>query len=135
MGTKYAVAVSSGTAALRLALLAYGIGEGDEVITTPFSFIASANAILFAGARPVFADIDAQTFNIDPVNIKEKITPKYLYLIPDILIFTSQNSLCKACFFLLFHYSWSSYNSTVKIKRPEPNLEVKTTKLRKDNNG
>jgi dTDP-4-amino-4,6-dideoxygalactose transaminase len=81
-GTKYAVAVSSGTAALHLALLAHNVGEDDEVITTPFSFIASANAILFAGAKPVFADIDARTFNIDPVNIKEKITPRTKALIP-----------------------------------------------------
>ncbi len=65
IGTKYAVAVNSGTAALHTALLALGISSGDEVITTPFSFIASANSILFCGAKPVFVDIDERTFNID----------------------------------------------------------------------
>ncbi len=82
VGTKYAVAVSSGTTALHLSLLAHGIGEGDEVITTPFSFIATANAILFAGAKPVFADIDEKSFNLDPEKIEEKITSKTKALIP-----------------------------------------------------
>ena len=82
IGTKYAVAVSSGTAALHLALLAHGIGEGDEAITTPFTFIATANSILFTGAKPVFVDIDEKTFNIDPQLIEEKITPKTKAIIP-----------------------------------------------------
>ncbi len=76
IGTRHAVATSSGTAALHTALLASGIGYGDEVITTPFSFIASANAILFCRAKPVFVDIDENTFNIKPDLIAEKITPK-----------------------------------------------------------
>jgi len=75
-GTKYAVAVNSGTAALHVALLAAGIRPGDEVITTPFSFIATANCCLFCNAIPVFADIDEKTFNISPVEIEKKITPK-----------------------------------------------------------
>jgi perosamine synthetase len=66
VGVKHGVAVSSGTAALDIALKALGIGSGDEVITTPFTFIASANSILYQGAKPVFADIDPKTFNLDP---------------------------------------------------------------------
>lgn len=73
---KYVVAVSSGTAGLHLIIRALGIGKGDEVITTPFSFIASANCILQEGAKPVFADIDPETLNIDPEKVEEKITKK-----------------------------------------------------------
>ena len=82
IGTKYAVAVNSGTAALHLALLAHGIGEGDEVITSPFTFIATANSILFTGARPVFADIEEDSFNIAPDSIVEKITPRTKVIMP-----------------------------------------------------
>lgn len=82
MGAKYAVAVNSGTAALHIALLAQGIGEGDEVITSPFTFIASANSILFTGAKPVFADIEEETFNIAPDSIVEKITPRTKAIMP-----------------------------------------------------
>ncbi len=76
IGTEYAIAVNSGTAALHVALLAAGVSEGDEVITTPFSFIATGNAILFCGARPVFVDIDENSFNINPHIIEQKITPR-----------------------------------------------------------
>src|SRR5688572_24008940 len=65
-GRRHAVGVSSGTAGLHCAMLAAGVSAGDEVITTPFSFIASANAPLFVGAKPVFVDIDPQTLNMDP---------------------------------------------------------------------
>ncbi|HEM60977.1 MAG TPA: DegT/DnrJ/EryC1/StrS aminotransferase family protein, partial [Chloroflexi bacterium] len=75
-GVKYAVATSSGTTALLASLLAHRIGLGDEVITTPFTFIASANSVLFTGAKPVFADIDPQSFNIDPRLIEERITER-----------------------------------------------------------
>ncbi len=82
VGTDYAVAVSSGTAALHVAILAHGIKEGDEVITTPFSFIATANSILFTGAKPVFADLDENTFNISIDSIVEKITPRTRAILP-----------------------------------------------------
>lgn len=82
IGTKYAVATSSGTTALHLALLATDIGAGDEVITTPFSFIATANAILFCGARPVFVDINEDDLNIDPGLIEKKISKKTRAILP-----------------------------------------------------
>ncbi len=75
-GTKHAIATSSGTTALQTAMLAHGVGPGDEVITTPFTFIASANAILFAGARPVFVDIDERTYNINPNCVEAALTPR-----------------------------------------------------------
>ena len=82
IGTKYAVATSSGTTALHVALLSHGIGSGDEVITSPFTFIATANAILYTGARPVFADIEAKTYNLDPEKIEAKITRKTKAIMP-----------------------------------------------------
>jgi len=72
-GVKHAIATSSGTTALHVALLAHGIGPGDEVITSPFTFIASANSILFTGARPAFCDIQPDTFNIGPEQVEAKI--------------------------------------------------------------
>ena len=73
-GSKYAVAVNNGTAALHASLYALGIKEGDEVITTPFTFIATANSIIMQNAKPIFVDIEEDTFNIDPKKIVEKIT-------------------------------------------------------------
>jgi len=81
-GTKYAIATSSGTTALHLALLANGIGAGDEVITSAFTFIASANSILFTRARPVFVDIDPRTFNLNAELIEAAITPKTKAIMP-----------------------------------------------------
>lgn len=75
-GANYAVAVSNGTAALHCACIAAGIGAGDEVITTPLTFAASSNCILYCGATPIFADIDPKTYNIDPVSIRKHITEK-----------------------------------------------------------
>lgn len=75
-GAKYCVAVSNGTAALHIAAIAAGIKEGDEVITTPITFAASANCALYCGARPVFADINPDTYNIDPASIRKCITDK-----------------------------------------------------------
>src|SRR5690554_7139375 len=69
VGAKYAVAVSNGTSALHAACFAAGIGAGDEVITTPMTFAASANCILYQGGKPVFADIDSDTYNISPKEI------------------------------------------------------------------
>ena len=75
-GAKYAVVVSNGTAALHLACMAAGILEGDEVITTPITFAASANCALYCGGRPVFADINPDTYNISPEEIEKKISPR-----------------------------------------------------------
>jgi perosamine synthetase len=79
---KYAIATSSGTTALHTALLAHGIGAGDEVITSAFTFIASANSLLFTGAKPVFVDIDRRTFNMDPAKIRTAITKKTKAILP-----------------------------------------------------
>lgn len=75
-GAKYAVAISNGTSALHAACFAAGIGQGDEVITTPLTFAASANCVLYCGGTPVFADVDPYTYNIDPEDIRKKITDK-----------------------------------------------------------
>ncbi|MBE3573593.1 MAG: DegT/DnrJ/EryC1/StrS family aminotransferase [Moorella humiferrea] len=82
VGRKFAVAVNSGTSGLHLLIKAYGIGEGDEVITTPFSFIASSNCILYERARPVFVDIEPETGNIDPELIESAITPRTKAILP-----------------------------------------------------
>lgn len=74
--TRYAIATNTGTAALHTALFAAGVTKTDEVITSPFTFVATANAILMSSAKPVFADIDPQTFNLDPKSVKQKITDK-----------------------------------------------------------
>lgn len=81
-GVKHAIAVNSGTAALHLLMLAHGIGEGDEVITTPFTFVASANAALFVGARPVFVDIEPVTYCLDPAKLEAAITPRTKAIMP-----------------------------------------------------
>lgn len=82
VGAKYAIATNSGTAALHVALLAAGIGPGDEVITTPFTFIASGNAIVYTGATPIFADIDLETYTLDPDTIEDLITDKTKAILP-----------------------------------------------------
>ncbi len=81
-GIKHAIATSSGTAALHAALLAHRIGPGDEVITSPFTFIASANSILFTDARPVFVDIDPLTFNLSPDRLEDALTPRTKAIMP-----------------------------------------------------
>ncbi|WP_298058520.1 DegT/DnrJ/EryC1/StrS family aminotransferase, partial [uncultured Campylobacter sp.] len=81
-GAKHAIACSSGTDALLLAFMALDIKPGDEIITTPFTFIATAEMIAFLGAKPVFVDIDERTYNIDPNLIEAKITPKTKAIVP-----------------------------------------------------
>lgn len=76
VGAKYAVAISNGTSALHAACFAAGIRPGDEVITTPLTFAASANCVLYCGGTPVFADVDPKTYNIDPEDIRRKITDR-----------------------------------------------------------
>ena len=82
VGASHASAVSSGTAGLHLALRAVGVSRGDEVVTSPFSFVASANVMLFEGARPVFADIDARTLNLDPRAAAAAVTERTTALLP-----------------------------------------------------
>ena len=120
-GAKYAVAVSNGTAALHCACIAAGIGPGDEVITTPMTFAASANCALYCGAKPVFADINPETYNIDPDSIRKCITSRTKAIIA--VDFTGQvveaDEIRKICdeYGLLFiedaaHSIGSSYNGT-----------------------
>jgi perosamine synthetase len=82
LGARHASAVSSGTAGLHLALRAVGVGEGEEVVTSPFSFVASANAVLYERARPVFADIDPRTLNLDPAAAAAAVTDRTTALLP-----------------------------------------------------
>jgi perosamine synthetase len=82
IGVDHAIATSSGTTALHLSLLAGGIGPGDEVITTPFTFAATGNSILYVGAKPVFVDINKETYNIDPEMVKNAVTDKTKAIMP-----------------------------------------------------
>lgn len=81
-GASHCIALNSGTSALHLALLAAGVGPGDEVITVPFTFVASVAAVLYAGARPVLVDIDPQSFNMDPAAVEAAITPRTKAILP-----------------------------------------------------
>jgi len=82
VGTKYALATTSGTTALHLGLLSLGIKTGDEVIVPSFSFVATANSILFCGAKPVFCDVDPRTFTLDPKKVEKRITKKTKAIMP-----------------------------------------------------
>src|SRR5213594_4863608 len=79
---RYAIAVNSGTSALHLALLAANIGPGDEVITVPFTFVATVAAICYTGARPVFVDVDPRSFTLDVAQLERAITPKTKAILP-----------------------------------------------------
>ena len=81
-GRKYGIGVNSGTSGLHVCVRGLGIGEGDEVITTPFSFIATTNAVLYERARPVFVDIDPASYNMDAAAIEAAITPKTRAILP-----------------------------------------------------
>lgn len=96
IGRKRAVAVNSGTSGLFLCMIALGIGPGDEVITTPFTFIATANCIMMVGAKPVFVDIDPATLNIDPSKIESKITDKTKAVLP-VEVFGNPAGFDKIC--------------------------------------
>ncbi len=96
IGTKRAVAVNSGTSGLFVSMLALGIAPGDEVITTPFTFIASAASVMMAGAKPVFVDIDPASFNIDPANIEAGITEKTKAILP-VEVFGNPAGLDRVC--------------------------------------
>ncbi|MCK4717236.1 MAG: DegT/DnrJ/EryC1/StrS family aminotransferase, partial [Thermoplasmata archaeon] len=82
MERRYAVAFANGTAALHAAMIAHGIGPGDEVIVPSFTFISTSNAPLFVGAKPVFADIETETLGLDPQDVRKKITPRTKAIIP-----------------------------------------------------
>ncbi|MBM2840154.1 MAG: transcriptional regulator [Bacteroidetes bacterium] len=82
LGAKYAVGCASGTDALQIAMMALGVGPGDEVITTPFTFVATTETIVLLGAKPVYVDIDPNTYNIDPSRIESAITPRTKAIIP-----------------------------------------------------
>jgi len=82
VGVKYALALNSGTSALHTVLAAHGIGQGDEVIVPSFTFIATANSVLLVGAKPVFAEIEGETYGLDPADVEKKITPQTKAIMP-----------------------------------------------------
>ncbi|MCS7232131.1 MAG: DegT/DnrJ/EryC1/StrS aminotransferase family protein, partial [Elusimicrobiota bacterium] len=82
LGVKYALTVSNGTVGLHLALVSLGVGEGDEVIVPDLTFVATANAVTYTGAKPIFADIDPETWCIDPEDMRKKITKRTKAIIP-----------------------------------------------------
>ncbi|OGY27280.1 MAG: aminotransferase DegT [Candidatus Woykebacteria bacterium RBG_19FT_COMBO_43_10] len=121
-GTKFAIATDNGTSALIVALTSVGVGLGDEVITTPLSFIATTNAIVFTGAKPVFVDIDPDTFNIDPGKIERAITSKTRAILPVHLYglmadMESINKIAKKHNLLLVEDSAQAHGAEIRGKR------------------
>ena len=122
LGVKHAIGVASGTDALHLALIAEGIGAGDEVITTPFTFIATAEAIKYVGAIPVFVDIDPRTFNICPKAIEAAITSKTKAIMPVHLFgqpadMTAISAICDAHHLKLIEDCCQSFGATINGKQ------------------
>ena len=118
LGVKHALGCASGTDALHLALRASGIGPGDEVITSPFTFIATAEAICYIGAKPVFVDIDPRTFNIDPEAVAAAITPKTRAIMPVHLFgqpvdMPALSELCERHDLLLIEDCAQSFGATI----------------------
>lgn len=119
VGTKHCIGVSSGTDALVIALMAIGVGRDDEVITTPFSFIATSSAILLVGAKPVYVDIEPSSYNIDPTKIEQVITKKSKAIIPVNLYgqpadYDSINSVAKAYNLKVIEDGAQSFGATYK---------------------
>jgi dTDP-4-amino-4,6-dideoxygalactose transaminase len=122
LGVKHAIGVASGTDALHLALIAEGIGAGDEVITTAFTFIATAEAIKYVGAKPVFVDIDPKTFNISPEAIEKAVTPLTKAVMPVHLFgqpadMTQISALCAKHNLKLIEDCCQSFGATINGKQ------------------
>ncbi len=122
VGGRYCVSVSSGTDALLIAMMALGVGRGDEVITTPFTFIATGEAIVLCGADPVFVDIDPRTYNIDPALIEAAITSKTKAIMPVSLFgqcaaFEEINAIARANRLAVIEDAAQSFGATYRGKK------------------
>src|SRR5215471_21762393 len=127
-GSRYCIACASGTDALLIALLAVGVGAGDEVVTTPFTFVATAETIALLGARTVFVDIDPHTYNLDPKLLDRAITSRTKAIVPVSLYgqcadFDSVNAVASARGLPVIEDAAQSFGATYK-KRPSCNLST-----------
>jgi len=132
VGVKHCISASSGTDTLLMALMAYGIGPGDEVITSPFTFIATGEMIALAGAKPVFVDIDPRTYNIDPVLIERAITPRTKAIMPVSLYgqcadFDAINDIAKRHKLPVIEDAAQSFGATYRGKRSCALSEIGST--------